>query len=298
MTTFTNLKTLIQKNNPVQILGVMNALCALMAEKAGAKALYLSGAGVANACFGLPDLALTGLKEVVEEVSRIKSVSKLPLLVDIDTGFGSILNIKKTALDLYRVGAGGLQIEDQPFSKRCGHLEGKKLVSSREMVARIKAIRDVLSSDQITLVARTDALGVETQEQVLERALAYQQAGADVLFLEAANNLETYQYFSEKLSIPVLANSTEFGKTPLFDFTEFKQAGVGAVLYPLSIFRVMNKAAIESYHEIIKTGSQKSILSKMQTRKELYDLIDYDKQENELDEFYKVIEQEQNHEPK
>ncbi len=294
MTDFTHLKNLILKNNPVQILGVINALGALLAEKAGAKAIYLSGAGMANACFGLPDLALTGLKDLVEEVTRIKTVSRLPLLVDIDTGFGSVLNVKKTALELYKAGAAGLQIEDQPFAKRCGHLEGKKLVSITEMTGRIKGIREVLNSRQITIVARTDALGMESQEQTLERALAYQAAGADVLFLEAATQLNHYHYFTQNLTIPVLANSTEFGKTPLFDFTELKKAGVGAVLYPLSIFRIINKIALESYQEILKTGSQKNLLSKMQTREELYELIDYHRQEEALEAFYTQIEQEQN----
>ncbi len=288
----TILKKLIQKNTPVQIMGIINAMCALMAEKAGAKALYLSGAGVANSCFGLPDLALTSLKDLVEEVSRIKNISKLPLLVDIDTGFGSILNVKKTALDLYRAGASGVQIEDQPFAKRCGHLSGKKLISKAEMVARILAIRQVCTSDEILVIARTDALGIETQEQVLDRAMAYQAAGADVLFLEAASQLSDYQYFSNKLSIPVLANITEFGKTPLFDYLELKEAGVGAILYPLSIFRLMNQVAFEGYQEILKTGTQKKLLSKMQTREQLYQLIDYHKQEQELDNFYTQFKQE------
>lgn len=289
----TILKELIQKNNPVQIMGVMNALCALMAQKAGVKALYLSGAGVANASFGLPDLALTSLKDLVEDVSRIKAISNLPLLVDIDTGFGSILNVKKTALDLYKAGAAGVQIEDQPFAKRCGHLEGKKLVSKNMMVARIEAIRQVCSASEMLIVARTDALGIESLEQTLDRALAYQAAGADVLFLEAATQLSDYQYFSDKLSIPILANMTEFGKTPLFEIDELKKAGVGAVLYPLSIFRVMNHAAFEGYQTILKTGTQKSLVSKMQTREQLYQLIDYRQQEQALEDFYKKFEQEQ-----
>ena len=263
------------KNHPVQIIGVSNALCALMAEKAGVKALYLSGAGVANGCFGLPDLALTGLKDIVEEVSRITSVSQLPLLVDIDTGFGSMLTIKKAVKELMRAGAAGLQIEDQVFIKRCGHLEGKQLVSITEMVARIEAIREVSSKDKISIVARTDALGIESQERALERAFAYEAAGADMLFLEAASDLKTYRYFSEQLSIPVLANSTEFGKTPIFEYDELKQAGVGAILYPLSVFRVMNQAAFESYQEILQTGSQKNLVPKMQTRADLYEFIHY-----------------------
>lgn len=294
MSDFTSLKKLIDKNNPVQILGVINALGALLAEKAGAKALYLSGAGMANACFGLPDLALTGLKDLTEEVMRIKAVSQLPLLVDIDTGFGSILNVKKTAIELYRAGASGVQLEDQPFAKRCGHRDGKKLVSIAEMVAKISIIREVLNASQLTIVARTDALGIESQAQALKRALAYQAAGADVLFLEAATQLNEYKYFSQSLSIPVLANSTEFGKTPLFDFSELKQAGVGAVLYPLSIFRIINKAAFESYQEILKTGSQKNLLNKMQTREELYALIDYHRQEAILEDFNTQINQEKN----
>jgi methylisocitrate lyase len=241
--------------------------------------------------FGLPDLGLTGLKDVVEELSRIKAVSKLPILVDIDTGFGSVLNIKKTAIELYKVGAAGLQIEDQTFAKRCGHLNGKNLVSIKEMVARLTAIREVLSSSEITLVARTDAFGVENSEQLLKRALAYEAAGADVLFLEAVNNLEVYQFFCQKLTIPVLANITEFGKTPLFDYEALKKVGVGAILYPLSIFRIMNKAAMEGYQQILKTGSQKNLLPIMQTRDALYDLIDYHRQEKELDAFYAGIEQ-------
>lgn len=289
----TLLKELIQKNNPVQIMGVMNAMCALMAQKAGAKALYLSGAGVANACFGLPDLALTSLKDLGEEVSRIKAISQLPLLVDIDTGFGSILNVKKTALDLSKAGAAGVQIEDQPFAKRCGHLEGKKLVSKHVMVARIEAIRQVCTSNQLLIIARTDALGLENQEQTLDRALAYQTAGADVLFLEAALQLSDYQYFSSKLTIPVLANITEFGKTPLFEYNELKEVGVGAVLYPLSIFRIVNYAAFEGYQTILKTGTQKNLVSKMQTREQLYQLIDYYQQEQVLENFYTQFEQEQ-----
>lgn len=286
------LKELIQKNNPVQVMGVMNALCALMAQKAGAKALYLSGASVANACFGLPDLALTSLKDLGEEVSRIKAISNLPLLVDIDTGFGSILNARKTALDLYKAGAAGVQIEDQPFAKRCGHLAGKKLVSKNVMVARIEAIRQACAVDQLLIIARTDALGIETIEQTLDRALAYQTAGADVLFLEAATKLSDYQYFSRKLTIPILANITEFGKTPLFEYDELKEAGVGAVLYPLSVFRIMNHAAFEGYQTILKTGTQKSLVPKMQTREQLYQLIDYYQQEQTLENFYTKFEQE------
>lgn len=287
------LKNLIQKNNPVQIMGVINAMCALIAEKAGAKALYLSGAGVANACFGLPDLALTSLKDLQEEVSRIKTISKLPLVVDIDTGFGSILNVKKTAIDLYKAGAAGVQIEDQPFAKRCGHLAGKKLVSKQVMVARIEAIRQACTTEQLLVIARTDALGIETQEQTLERALAYQAAGADVLFLEAARELSDYRYFSDQLNIPVLANITEFGKTPLFEYNELKAAGAGAVLYPLSIFRMMNHAAFEGYQTILNTGTQKNLLSTMQTREQLYDLISYHQQEKVLEKFYIQFEQEQ-----
>lgn len=287
------LKELIQKNNPTQIMGVMNAMCALIAQKAGAKALYLSGAGVANACFGLPDLALTSLKDLSEEVSRIKAISNLPLLVDIDTGFGSILNAKKTALDLYKAGAAGVQIEDQPFAKRCGHLAGKKLVSKNVMVARIEAIRQVCRADQLLIIARTDALNIENQQQTLDRALAYQEAGADVLFLEAATQLSDYQFFSSKLTIPILANITEFGKTPLFEYNELKEAGVGAVLYPLSIFRIINHAALEGYQTILKTGTQKGLVPKMQTREELYELIDYYQQEKTLEKFYTQFEQEQ-----
>lgn len=286
------LKKLIQKNNPVQVMGVINAMCALIAENAGAKALYLSGAGVANACFGLPDLALTSLKDLLEEVSRIKAISKLPLLVDIDTGFGSILNVKKTALDLCKAGAAGVQIEDQPFAKRCGHLAGKKLVSKNVMVARIEAIRQACTSEQLLIIARTDALGIENQEQTLDRALAYQAAGADIFFLEAARELTDYRYFSDKLNIPVLANITEFGKTPLFEYNELKEAGVGAILYPLSIFRIMNHAAFEGYQKILNTGTQKDLLPKMQTREQLYDLISYSQQEQALENFYTQFEQE------
>lgn len=290
MTGAVDLKKLIQKNNPVQIMGVMNALCALMAQKAGAKAIYLSGAGIANASFGLPDLALTSLKDVVEELTRITAVCKLPILVDIDTGFGSNLNIKKTALELFRAGASGVQIEDQPFAKRCGHLAGKKLVSIQEMVARIKAIRSVTTSEQLLIIARTDALGVEGIDITLERALAYEAAGANVLFLEAATKLGHYQYVIERLSIPILANITEFGQTPLFEYNDLKTAGVGAILYPLSIFRLMNQVAFDGYKEILKTGTQKNLVSKMQTREALYELIDYKKQEKELDEFNALIE--------
>lgn len=278
---------------PLQIVGVINAYCALLAKQAGFKAMYLSGAGVANAAFGLPDLGLTSLTEVTQEVQKLTACCALPLIVDVDTGWGSPLNVYHSFFQISRAGAAGAHIEDQVFAKRCGHRDNKQLVSANEMVARIQAAIDGRIDSDFMVIARTDALAVEGVAKTLERAILYEKAGADMLFLEAVTDLAIYQQFASQLNIPILANITEFGKTPLWTVSTLKKAGVQAVLYPLSAFRAMSLAAQKTYEAIRHHGTQESILSTMQTREDLYRVLDYQKLEQKMDDYLCNIREEE-----
>lgn len=282
------LREAVQKNPPLQIVGAINAYSAMMAERIGFKALYLSGAGVANASYGLPDLGITSLDNVLDDVRRITSAVSLPLLVDADTGWGSAFNIARTIRQMIKAGAAGIHIEDQVQAKRCGHRPGKAIVSKEEMVDRIKAAVDARTDADFVIMARTDALAVEGMEAALERAQLCVEAGADMIFPEALTKLEQYQQFTKTLKVPVLANITEFGATPLFSLNELKSAGVGLALYPLSAFRAMNAAAENVYKTILHDGTQKSVIDKMQTREQLYDYLNYYSYEKKLDELFKV----------
>ncbi len=274
--------TALAQENPLQIVGVINAYVAIMAERAGFRALYLSGAGVANACYGIPDLGMTSLDNVLEEVRRISSVTSLPLLVDADTGWGHELNIGRTVKQLIKAGAAGLHLEDQAASKRCGHRDNKKLVDTQEMVARITAAVSAKTNPDFVIMARTDAIASEGIDKAILRANAYIQAGADMIFAEAVTSLEQYRIFVDQTKIPILANMTEFGKTPLFTVKELQSVGVKMILYPLSAFRAMNKAALNVYQTIRSEGTQKNCIGNMQTRAELYDFLNYEQQEKKL----------------
>lgn len=276
----------LAQEQPLQIAGAINAYCALLAEQAGFKALYLSGAGVANAAFGLPDLALTSLTEVAEEVRRITAVSSLPLLVDGDTGWGHAFMIARTIKEITRAGGAGLHLEDQVQAKRCGHRPGKQLVSCAEMVDRIKAAVDAKTETRFVLMARTDAYASEGQQAAIDRACAYVEAGADMIFAEALPDLDSYRCFTAAIKAPVLANSTEFGQTPLFTVEELDQAGIRLVLYPLSAFRAMSTAALIVYQTIRAQGTQKALLDSMQTRMDLYQILGYHHYEQILDTLF------------
>ena len=282
----TRLRAALEAERPLQVVGTVNAYCALLAARSGFRALYLSGAGVANASFGLPDLGMTSLNDVCEDVRRITAACELPLLVDADTGWGAAFNIAKTCADLIRSGAAGMHLEDQVSAKRCGHRPGKALVPPGEMVDRIKAAVDGRTDAQFVIMARTDAHAVEGQNAALERAAAYLEAGADMIFAEALKSLEEYRQFTSRIRAPVLANITEFGQTPLFTTTELAAVGVRLVLYPLSAFRAMSKAALAVYQAIRAEGTQKSVLQLMQTRAELYDVLDYEAYERKLDALF------------
>ena len=276
----------LEQERPLQVAGAVNAYSALLAERAGFRAIYLSGAGVANASFGLPDLGITSLNDVCEDVRRICAATELPLLVDADTGWGAAFNLARTSADLIRSGAAGLHLEDQVAAKRCGHRPGKALVSSEEMVDRIKAAVDGRSDDEFVIMARTDAHAVEGQQAAVDRALAYVEAGADMIFAEALATLEEYRQFTAAVDVPVLANITEFGRTPLYTVAELAGAGVGLVLYPLSAFRAMSQAALAVYTELRQAGTQKGVLDRMQTRAELYEVLGYHEYEKKLDELF------------
>ena len=271
---------------PLQVAGAVNAYSALLAERAGFKAIYLSGAGVANASFGLPDLGITSLNDVCEDVRRITSATDVPLLVDADTGWGAAFNISRTIGDLIRSGAGACHLEDQVQAKRCGHRPGKALVSADEMVDRIKAAVDGRTDGQFVIMARTDAHAVEGQQAAIDRALQYVAAGADMIFAEALTTLDEYRQFTSVVKVPVLANITEFGKTPLFTVQELAGAGAQLVLYPLSAFRAMSKAAEIVYGALRQEGTQQSVLDRMQTRAELYEVLGYHEYEQKLDELF------------
>ena len=277
----------ISENNPLKILGTINAYTALLAEKEGHEAIYLSGGGVAASSLGVPDLGISSLQDVLIDVERITNATTVPLLVDADTGWGGAFNIARTVKSLINYGAAGLHIEDQISQKRCGHRPNKEIVSSQEMLDRIKAAVDAKTDEDFVIMARTDALANEGIEGAIERALAYQEAGADALFPEAFFKLEQYIELKKHIRIPVLANITEFGKTPLFGCDELDASGVDMVLYPLSAFRAMSKAAETVYREIKSNDSQESLLKNMQTRDELYDVLDYHSFENKLDELFK-----------
>lgn len=285
----------LQVEKPLQIAGAINAFSAIMAERAGFRALYLSGAGVANASFGLPDLGITTLQDCLEDVRRITSVTELPLLVDVDTGFGGAFQIARTIKLMNRAGAAGVHIEDQILAKRCGHRPNKAIVSKEEMIDRIKAAADAREDDQFVIMARTDALAVEGLEAAIERACACVEAGADMIFPEAITKLEDYQAFADAVKVPILANITEFGQTPLYTINELEHAGVSLALYPLSAFRAMSAAALHVYETIKQEGTQKNVINVMQTRAELYDLLDYLSYEEKLDQLYGVKEEENRH---
>jgi methylisocitrate lyase len=280
------LRDAVEKSAPLQIVGTINAYCALLAEQAGFEAIYLSGAGVANASFGLPDLGVTTLNDVVEDARRITAATDLPLLVDADTGFGSAFNIARTVRELERAGVAGLHIEDQEQAKRCGHRPNKATVSTEEMCDRLKAAVDARADRGFVIMARTDAFAREGVDASLERAAAYVEAGADMVFAEALYTLDDYRAFTRAIGVPVLANLTEFGLTPLFTTEELGAAGVKLILYPLSAFRAMSRAALEVYTAIRERGTQKSVVAKMQTREELYGVLDYHAYERKLDELY------------
>lgn len=276
----------LEAERPLQIVGTINAYTALLAEKAGHKAIYLSGAGVANASYGLPDLAMTTLNDVCEDIRRIASATNLPLLVDADTGWGSALMISRTVREMTRAGAAGCHIEDQVVEKRCGHRPGKALVETGEMCDRLKAATDGRIDDGFVIMARTDAHAVEGQQAAIERAVAYAAAGADMIFAEALTTVEEYKQFTDVVDVPVLANLTEFGKTPLFTSDEMMAAGVRMTLYPLSAFRAMSAAALGVYETIRNDGTQKESIDNMQTREELYDVLGYQAYEDKLDELF------------
>jgi methylisocitrate lyase len=274
----------LTEESPLQVIGTINANHALLANRAGFKAIYLSGGGVAAGSLGIPDLGITGLDDVLVDVRRITDVCDTPLLVDIDTGFGaSAFNIARSVRSINKAGAAAIHIEDQVGAKRCGHRPNKELVSKAEMVDRIKAAVDARVDDSFVIMARTDALAVEGIDSALDRANAYIEAGADALFPEAITDLPTYKKFTDVIKVPVLANITEFGMTPLFTTSELASVGVGIVLYPLSAFRAMNKAAENVYETIRRDGTQKAVLDNMQTREELYQRINYYEYENALD---------------
>jgi methylisocitrate lyase len=278
----------LSAESPLQIVGTINANHALLAEQAGYKAIYLSGGGVAAGSLGVPDLGITTLEDVLIDVRRIVNVTKLPLLVDIDTGFGpSAFNIQRTITSLIAAGAAAAHIEDQVGAKRCGHRPNKELVSKQEMVDRISAAVLAKGDNSFVIMARTDAIAVEGLDAAIDRAKAYIQAGATMIFPEAIGDLETYKKFAEAVKVPILANITEFGLTPMFTTSELKSANVAMALYPLSAFRAMNKAATNVYQTIKQSGTQKELLDKMQTRDELYQSINYYEYEKSLDRFNK-----------
>jgi methylisocitrate lyase len=276
----------VSEERPLQVVGCIYAYAARMAERVGFKAIYLSGGGVAAGSLGLPDLGITTLEDVLTDVRRITSVTRLPLLVDADTGFGSAFSIARTVRSLIASGAGAMHIEDQVQAKRCGHRPGKAIVAKTEMVDRIKAAVDARTDPAFVIMARTDALAVEGVEPAIERAAACVEAGADMVFPEAVTELAVFRRFADAVRVPILANITEFGVTPLFSVDELAGAGVEIVLYPLSAFRAMNAAALSVYETVRRDGSQKRVVSAMQTRAELYDFLDYHAYEGKLDELF------------
>jgi methylisocitrate lyase len=276
----------VSESRPLQIAGAINDYCALLAERAGFRALYLSGAGVANASLGLPDLGMTTRNDVLEDTRRITGATPLPLLVDADTGWGTAFNIARTARELVRAGAAGMHIEDQVEAKRCGHRPNKAVVPKGEMCDRVKAAVDGRGEDDFVVMARTDAVAMEGFDAALERCAAYIEAGADMIFPEALGSLEDYARFAAAVDVPVLANLTEFGLTPSFTAAQLSEAGVSMALYPLSAFRAMSRAAERVYAAIIDEGTQAGVIDAMQTRSELYEVLGYYAYERKLDELY------------
>jgi len=283
MTTGKKFREVVRRERPLQVVGAIHALAAKLAKAAGFRAVYLSGAGVANASFGLPDLGFTTLEQVAEEVKRIRDATDLPVLVDIDTGWGRNLFTGRTMKLLHRAGAAAVHLEDQVEMKRCGHRPGKRLVTTEEMVRRIRAAVKTRPHRDMVVMARTDAAAVEGLDAAIHRAKAYVEAGAEMIFAEALGSLAAYEKFTRAVRVPVLANMTEFGKTPMFTLKQFRSAGIRLVLYPLSAFRAMNAAAEIVYQTIRRKGTQRSVLGRMQTRKELYRLLDYQQAEKHAD---------------
>ncbi len=280
------LKQAVSENTPLQIVGTVNAYSSLLAQKKGHKAIYLSGGGVAASSMGLPDLGITTLQDVLIDVERITRVCELPLLVDADTGWGGTFNISRMVKSMITSGVAGIHMEDQVEQKRCGHRPNKELVSSEEMQNRIKAATDAKTDSDFMIMARTDAIANEGLDSALRRAASYVEAGANAIFAEAVGELEDYKKFAENLNVPILANITEFGKTPLFSKEELKEVGVDMILYPLSAFRAMSKAAEGIYSEILDKGTQQDLIDKMQTRDELYEVLDYHTFEKKLDDLF------------
>lgn len=276
----------LKNHKPLQVVGTINAYCAMLAEDAGHDAIYLSGGGVANASYGLPDLGITSLNDVITDVERISNATEVPLLVDIDTGWGGAFNIARTIKAMEKAGAAAVHLEDQVSQKRCGHRPNKAIVSQAEMVDRVKSAADAKLDDDFMIMARTDALAVEGMDAAIERAIACAEAGADAIFPEAILDLEQYRQFANAVSVPILANITEFGKTPLFNCQELAEAGVAMVLYPLSAFRAMSKAALDVYQTIAINGDQNAVVDRMQTRTELYEVLGYHAYEEKLDALF------------
>ncbi|WMP17061.1 methylisocitrate lyase [Thiothrix lacustris] len=280
------LRQAVKDNTPLQVVGAVTANSAIIAEKVGHKALYLSGGGVAASSLGIPDLGITTLHDVLEDAKRITAVTSAPLLVDIDTGWGGTFNIARATREMIQSGVAGFHIEDQVMQKRCGHRPNKAIVSLQEMVDRVKSAVDARTDDSFVIMARTDALAVEGMQSAIDRAMACVEAGADMIFPEAMNKLEQYAEFTKVIKVPVLANITEFGATPLYTTTELAAVGVQLVLYPLSAFRAMCKAAENVYTHLLTEGTQQNVIDTMQTRMELYDTIGYHAFEQKLDQLF------------
>ena len=280
-------KKAIEAERPLQVIGAINAYHAKLAEKTGYKAIYLSGGGVAAGSLGVPDLGISTLEDVLIDIRRITDSSSLPLLVDVDTGFGGAFNIARTIRSVEKSGAAAVHIEDQIQAKRCGHRPNKSIVSQNEMVDRIKSAVDAKNDENFVIMARTDALAVEGLQSAIDRACACVEAGANMIFPEAINDLDTYKKFTNSVDVPVLANITEFGATPLFSLDELNSVGIAIALYPLSAFRAMNKAALNIYKGLREEGTQKNLVEQMQTREELYEFLDYHEYEKKLDQLFK-----------
>jgi len=278
----------VRDEKPLQVIGAINANHALMAKRVGYRAIYLSGGGLAAGSLGMPDLGISNLDDALTDIRRITDVCDLPLLVDVDTGFGaSAFNVARTTRSVIKAGAAAMHIEDQVGAKRCGHRPGKELVSRDEMADRIKAAVDARTDASFVIMARTDALANEGLDAAVSRTISYVEAGADMIFPEAVPSIEMYSKFADAVKVPILANITEFGKSPLFTVDELRSAGVGIVLYPLTAFRAMNKAALRAYETVRRQGTQKSLIAEMQTREELYAVIDYHAYEQKLDELFR-----------
>ncbi len=279
-------RALIDQQAPVQIVGTVNAYCALLAQRAGHRAIYLSGAGVANASLGLPDLGISQLSDVAEDARRITAACELPLLVDIDTGWGSAFNIARTVREMERAGVAAIHLEDQVQAKRCGHRPNKALVSPAEMADRVRAAVDARIDENFVLMARTDAHASEGMQAAVDRANLYVEAGADMIFAEALHTLDEFAEFTRRVPVPVLANITEFGQTPLFSVDDLAAVNIAMVLYPLSAFRAMSRAALGVYDSVARQGHQRDVLDHMQTRAELYEVLGYHDYERKLDELF------------